>query len=421
MDPADPGSPVMPSEWTFWADQADARDPPNGYGTGAVNRPGYRLETEPIGPVQVTGFTCSWALNGWGNAEVVIPINQEGSITRRDLLRFYGWRLFASYGGVPVWAGLPTGLEDTGGAAVTMAFVELPGYLDRKQHAMRYNTPGGGTEQTRIGADLAARYENIAVPIVQDPGPGFLRVRSYDYLEGQSRAELLQNLCAVIQGPQFRSEYDVNPATGRPRCTVRIAYPRVGRQGSGLGLTVPGQGVDFSAKWDGEIKRTRTFACGDLPDTAAANARRPIVMVVAEQLGIPNVDTVEDYPGVVLRNTLQERANAQAAIYGDPSLEITATMPLTDPLITSYGVGDDVVVNITDELMPEGLVVVGQLAELAADAIEGTATWTVTIPQPPPRVGQEFVSTRLSQIDSQLGRIWRAAGRIEPLPAGIEE
>jgi hypothetical protein len=364
-------------------------------------------------------------LNGWGNGEAVIPINQEGSISRADLFRFYGWRLWASYQNVPVWAGLPTGLEDTGGSSVTVSFIELPGYLERKQHAMRWNMTN--QEQTLIAAGLAGRLENIAVPIVRDPGPGFNRTRSYDYLEGESRGELLQNLSAVggaegaTTGPQFRSEYDINPVSGRPRCTLKIGWPRVGGSASGLGLNVPGDVSGFTAQWSGERYRNRTFAVGDLADTAPATARRPVEMVYRPQYGVPNLDYVDDYPGVILRATLRERAQAQAAIYQDPSLELTASVPLHLPAITSYGVGDDVAVNITDELMPDGMKFTGVLNEVAVNAAEGTADWTITVPQPPPRLGRDYVSGRLSAINSQLGRIWRAGGRIEPLPGGIEQ
>lgn len=415
-------SPDLPGSWTFWADQSDARYP---WGNTSFGGP-YILEPPPIGPVQVISFTCNWVLNGWGNAEAVLPVYQEGSLTRADLTRFYGWRLWAMYDGRPVWAGLPTDLEDTGEAAVTMAFTELPGYLERKQHATRVTRTN--VEQTTIAAQLAARLENIGVPVVTRPGPGVLRTRSYDYLEGESRAELLQNLQAVgataetnANGPEFRSEYDVNPASGRPRCTLAICYPRAGSAASGLGVSVPGEGAEFSAKWSGERYRNRTFAVGDLPDTAPDTARRPVEMNYQPEVGIPNIDYVDDYPGVILRATLRERAAAQAAIYRDPALALTATVALSSPPVYSYGVGDDVQVTITDEFMPEGLSLTAVLNEKAADAGEGTSEWIVTTPQPVPRPGRDNLPGRLDAMDSQLQRIWRAGGRIEPLPAGIEE
>jgi hypothetical protein len=411
---------ALPGEWTFWADHSDARPPPTGYGQGALNRPGYHLETQPIGPVQVIGFTAGWVLNGWGNGEAIIPISQEGSISRADLMRFYGWRLWALWKGQPVWCGLPTGLRDDGGAAVAVSLVELPGYLERKQHAMRWNMTN--QEQTLIGSGLAARVENIAMPIRRVIGsPAVNRDRTYDYLEGQSRGELLQNLSQVINGVQFRTEYDINPASGRPRATLVIASGRVGSGASGLGFTVPGDTTGFTADWSGELYRNRTFAVGDLADTAPANARRPVRMVYNAQTGVPNLDVVEDYPGVVLTATLQQRAEASAQVYRDPTLELGCTVPVQTPPITSYGVGDDVTVSITDELMPEGMQLTAILNEASWDAAAGTCDWQVTTPQPPPRIGKDYITQRFGNLESQLGRVWRAGGRIEALPPGGDE
>jgi hypothetical protein len=355
----------LPGEWTFYADQADARLTP---------------AHAALGPVQVTGFSCNWQLSGFGAGEATIPI-EGNALSRYDLLRFYSYRLWAFYDGQPVWAGLPTDLDDDGGSAVAVAFTELPGYLNRKMHATtdRYEQ----IEQTVIARALAARLENISVPIVTEPGPGVLRDRSYDFLEGQSRGELLVNLCEVIDGPQFRAEYALT-AQGRPGCTLRIAYPGVGRP-TGLGVVVPGQGVSFRARWSGEQQRTRTFAVGELPENAPEDARRPVEFVGRPQPGIPNIDSADDWPGVTLPETLRERAQTNATIYADPTLELEATVPVNDPPLGSYGVGDPVSVLLTDTLMPAGFAVAGQLTGISLNAAEGTVAWTVTVTQPPPK------------------------------------
>lgn len=397
--------PELPGEWTFWADNA---------------RPSAGLFTPhtPIGPVICTSFTCSWALSGYGKAEATIPIEQ-GGLDRADLLRFWGWRLFAFYKGEPIWAGYPTGLSDTGGAAVTLAFDELIGYLWNKQHATTRTYTQ--VEQTIIADNLAARLDNISVLRILDPGPGFLRDRSYQYLEGQSRGELLTNLSEVIGGPEFRSEYVMEG--GRPAAKLRIAYPRAGSD-TGLGLVVPGGAAEFNAQWSGERLRTRTFAVGELPEDAPANARRPVVVVVRDQLGppgLPAVDGVDDYPGVILRSTLQERANTNATIYAGPSLALDATVAASSPPLGTYGVGDDVNISLTDPLMPEGFTGVGRLTEMSADAAAGTVQWSVSVTQPPPKPNTRAgtLSERLSVFNSrQVNQFHR---NLEPPPPGIEE
>lgn len=374
---------MLPGEWTFWADQADAElSPPHA----------------PLGPVQVISFNCSWELSGYGAAEAVLPI-EGNSVSRADLLRFYSWRLWAFYDGEPVWAGLPTDLDDDGGAAVAVAFTELPGYLNRKQHANTVSRRN--TEQTLIAAELAARLDNISVGIVTEPGPGFLRDRDYAYLESQSRGELLTNLAEVIDGPQFRAEYAMTDA-GRPGCTLRIAYPRVGRE-SGLALIVPGTATGFRARWSGAVQRTRTFAVGELPENAPDNALRPVETVFRPQPGIPQIDMADDWPGTVLRSTLRERAQTAATIYAGPSLELSATVPVSDPPLHTYGVGDPVQVVIADLLMPAGLHAVGTLTHLDVSADDSTASWTIAITDPAPQPAGTLTA-RLRALEShQVG------------------
>jgi hypothetical protein len=71
--------------WSFWA---DASVPP----------------FVPLGPVQVTAFSCSWVLSGFGHGEATLPIDQgRGGMSRAELLRLWGWRLWAFWEGEPVW------------------------------------------------------------------------------------------------------------------------------------------------------------------------------------------------------------------------------------------------------------------------------------------------------------------------------
>ena len=382
---------AIPAEWTFWADQSQT---PPGLPLGP---------RDPLGPVQVTGFTCSWALSGYGAAEAIVPIEQAG-LTRAELLRFWGWRLWAFYDGRPVWAGCPVGLDDDGGTAVSLAFSELPGYLNKRQQTARVDYgPEPGTEQTVIARDLAALVSQVGVRVVTDPGPGRLRVRFYDYLEGGSLGALLGNLCEVIEGPEFRTEYTMED--GRPVCTLKIAYPRAGGA-TGLGIVVPAGAASFRNTWSAAQQRTRTFAVGELPEGAPADAKAPVEIVDRPQEGLPRLDEVDDWPGTVLVSTLRERALAAATTYAGPALALESRMPVAAPALGTYGVGDDVAVNLVSPFMPAGLAAVGRLAKIDADAGAGTAAWTVTIVDPPPRPAATLTA-RLDRLDATTTGMFR--------------
>jgi hypothetical protein len=378
--PTGTGDPAaLPGQWTFWA---DASVPPY----------------TPIGQVAVQSFTCSWALTGFGAAEAVIPV-AGNAMGRLDLLKFYGWRLWAYYGGTLVWGGLATGLTDDGGAAVTVSLVELPGYLAVKQYATTQTY--SNVEQTTIAGDLAARLDNIGVPRLLTPGPGRTRSRIYTYLQA-TRGDLLTALCQVTNGPEFRSEYSLD-GTGKPLCTLHIAYPRVGSNASGLALVVPGGAVNFQSTYASDLMRTRTFAVGDLPP--GGSGAKPSVLVTAPQPGIPEIDQVDNWPGITDTPTLTDKANTNAAIYAGPAFTVAATVAVNAPPLGTYAMGDDVAVALADPLVPAGYTAMGRLTGASADAAAGTVAWTIAVTQPPPR--RRSLARELARLDRQVSAMFR--------------
>jgi hypothetical protein len=374
----------VPGAWTFFADTT----------VGAV----------PLGPLNPTAFSCNWVLNGYGTGQVTLPFDTSASAIGPDrVLRLWAWRLWAWYNGVPVWCGCPTGVTDNGAVGATYTLTELPGYLTRRA----YDVPGGHTytqvEQTVIAADLAGPVGDVGVALVTQPGAGFLRDRTYTYLQ-QDRATLLSELAGVISGPEFRSEYALSG--GSPACTMRVAYPRVGSAAPGLGITIPGAGLDYQAQWDADAMRTRTFAVGDLPDNAPTTATRPVMVKDAPQPDLPRLDATDDWTGVIITSTLTEKANASAQKYAQPVLNLTATAVVDAPALGSYGVGDDVTVNITSPLLPAGYTVTGRLTQVDADAVAGTAKWTVAVTVPTPRA-RRTITGALAQLGAQQQAIFR--------------
>jgi hypothetical protein len=397
----------LPGTWTFWADMvADigGREP----GVGGPPWPGAML-----GNVDVSAFACTSRLSafGHGQATVVLPCG----LDPERLRRLWSWRLWAFYDGLPYWCGVPTGITDENGAAwANITLTELPGYLTKRQWERPGYSNYPNMEQTDLAYELAGPVEDVGVWIERDPGPGFRRDRKYEYLESTSRGQLLINLCNVLDGPEFRSEYRMS--AGRPVCYLKIAYPRVGSGGSGLGVTVPGGAVGYRATWDSDQLRTRTFAVGDLPENADADTVRPVAVVDRPQPDLPRLDSVDDWPGTILQSTLTERANTMATTHAGPSLALTASPPESFPPITGYGVGDDVTIRAVTPLLPNGIEVTGRLIEIDINAQEGTATWTVATPSPPP-VPRESLTRRLDRLDTTLsgvfhrGRLQEAAAR----------
>lgn len=366
----------IPGQWSFWCDRT----------VGAI----------PLGPVAPTAFSYSTTLSGFGNGTVTLPVDTV-PLSRDDLLNLWSWRLWAFYDGAPMWCGCPTGVTDEGRATVEVTLTELAGYLTRRQFDTTRNYVQ--QEQTYIASQIAGPVTAVGVVIVTEPGSGFKRDRSYEYLEGESRAELLTNLSQVISGPEFRSEYGIDPTTGAMTATLRIAYPRVGSSASNLGIVVPGGALEYSGAWDADLFRTHTFAVGDLPENAAENAVQPVVVVDRPIAGLPRLDSVDEWPGTILVSTLTERANTAATIYARPTYDVSASTFESSPPLGSYGLGDDVTVNIITPLLPDGLVTTGRLVGLSADAVTGKVDWTVSATVPPARP-RATLSGRLARLDS---------------------
>ena len=394
----------LPGEWTFWADTMQRRLP--GEGEQPV------VGGVPLGNVDVSAFSCTSRLSnfGHGQATVVLPCG----LDEARLRRLWSWRLWAFYDGLPYWCGVPSGITDENGATwANITLTELPGYLTKRQWTEHWLGPAEW-EQTVIASQLAGPVNEVGVPIDTDPGPGFVRIRKYEYLESTSRGQLLINLANVLNGPEFRAEYQM--AGGRPECRLKIAYPRVGSGGAGLGVSVPGGAVGYRATWDSDLLRTRTFAVGDLPEDADPDTIRPVVMVDKPQDDLPQLDAVDDWPGTILESTLRERANTMATSYAAPALALTATPPESFPPITGYGVGDDVTVRAVTPLLPGGIDVTGRLIEIDVNAQEGTATWTVATPSPPPQ-SRESLTRRLDRMDTTLSGVFHR-GRMVERPGG---
>jgi len=375
----------VPGRWTFWADMAVAPH-------------------TALGPVQLSAFRATSKLSGFGSGTATVVLSGT-SLPQDRVTRLWSWRLWAFYAGAPVWCGVPTGLADTGAATVDLTLTELPGYLGKRQFDVSPSKVYTQVEQTTIAGELAAPLADVGVPVVLQAGAGFKRDRTYEYLEND-RGELLAALAGVLQGPEFRAEYGTD-AGGLPTCTLRIAYPRVGSGAAQLGLSVPGAALGYSATWDTDQLRTRTYAVGDLPDNAAQGAPKPVKVLDAPQSDLPRLDEVDDWPGVVLTSTLNEKASTASTQQAAPALALTATPSEAYPPVTTYAVGDDVTVRAVTPLMPGGLTSTGRLTQIDIDAAAGTAAWTIAVPMPPPK-SRETLNRRLARIDTTLAGVFHS-------------
>jgi hypothetical protein len=386
----------LPGQWTFWAE--------------AMTPPYQRL-----GMVDVSSFYCVRRFSAFGHGN--LTVNLPCGLDTETMLTLWSWRVWALYDGEPYWCGVPTGFADQNGSEhVQFSLIELPGYLTRRQWE---RDEIWKADQLWIARQLAEEpLRDVGVEMITE-GQQVIRDRHYEPLEGGSRGQLLINLCGVINGPEFRTEYRMTPQ-GRPVCTVRVAYPRVGADTAGLGVSVPGAVLSYRAQFDSDQLRTRTYAVGDLPADAPEGTRRPVVIVDRPQPRLPRLDSVDDWPGTILIPTLVERASTQATINAVPAQQISGSPPESYPVITSYGPGDTVTVRAVTPLIPEGIVFAARLEQVEVHAAEGIATWQLGVVNPPQRP-RETVAGAFTRINRTTEALFRGGGLNVPnMPRRLE-
>jgi hypothetical protein len=400
--PINPWVPMtpLPGEWTFWAEQMV---------------PPFRS----LGMVDVSSFYCVKRVSAFGHGNMTV--NLPCGLASEVLINLWSWRVWAFYAGEPYWCGVPTGLQDQDGSAhVQFTLIELPGYLTRRQQDQHPflefgnaagpggNPPEQTVEQTVIARQLAEPVQEVGVVVSAEAGPGRGRRRKYEFLEGGSRGQLLINLCGVLDGPEFRTEYGMRP-NGRPLCTLRIAYPRVGSDSGGLGVAVPGAILNYRFAMDSDQLRTHTFAVGDLASDAPEGALRPVAITYINNPSLPRLDAVDDWPGTILESTLWERSNTGTIINSIPAQQVTGSPPESHPSILTYGAGDTVTVRAVTPLIPEGIEFQARLLQIEVNAATGIATWSATLTSPP-QATRTSINGALTRMDRQVSQAFHQGG-----------
>lgn len=224
-------------------------------------------------------------------------------------------------------------------------------YLARRRIRTTYTYRA--VDQHRILADLVAQSAavangNIGIVVEAYPDSGRVRDRTYAWHERATYLERIQQLCEVIDGPDFTLEPGWN-ASGAPAVTLKIGSP-LGSPNPTTVIEYPGQVRNYTWPDDGGDSANYWTAIGDVPAGAAEDA--PPLMrdasVPAEwAAGYPLLEDVSDHQGVTDVGTLDgyARANVLAAAGNRVVPELTLRLPVDQQL---PGLGDTLAVRVTD-------------------------------------------------------------------------
>jgi len=249
-------------------------------------------------------------------------------------------------GQIPVWSGIlwkrsmnPDGLMD-------ISCDEIMSYWDRRR--IRQTMIFTQIDQSSILAtliDLPQRdpYGGLGVTTIGNVITGRRRDRTYYGADRKSYGEMIRNLCGVIDGPDIKSSPVY--ANGIWSDRFEVGYPRLGRTLANSRLTfIVGVNCEI-VQWEEDGASSTTFI--DAMSTNTTDATNPLTSTYEATFmygaGWPRLEDALSFTDVSVQSTLDEKAKAEQAARSGIILSVKIKLPDADedPILGSYGVGDD--------------------------------------------------------------------------------
>lgn len=199
--------------------------------------------------------------------------------------------------------------------------------------------------QSHTGGDLGLVFDNPTST------SGVVRDRTWPGFELADVGEQLRQLANILGGPDVA--FDVSLDSDQlPTRLMRIGTPRLGQQGAPWVWEVGGNVTDYTWPSDGTRYAKRMFATGKgdelgMPIAMAEDTTRPTWPLMETDVGYSTVST----PSV-----LQAHADSDQVVSRLPVVLPTLTVRGDRvPRIGEWAVGDDGLVRILDDFMPNGI------------------------------------------------------------------
>ena len=248
------------------------------------------------------------------------------------------------YGGI-IWTRTYT--SDT--AVLNLGLSTFESYWARRRirATLSYTQQDQNQILYRLATDAQSKpYGNIGATLVSPGNSGILRDRYYYWHERATYLERMQQLCGVINGPDFTFDpYWKSP--GVPGVSLRIGTPI----GARLPTVVeyPGEVRNYSWPDDGGDSANFWTAIGEAPSTPdnAPPIMRDASMPSEWAAGVPLLEDVSEHQGVTDVNTLAGYAQANVLAASGNRVVPSVTLRLgPDALLP--GIGDSLTVRVSD-------------------------------------------------------------------------
>ena len=348
------------------------------------------LTNEVIAELPFTGVSFTQQLNQAGTFQGHILLSGiNAAAFNVDAATIPGRNaLYVDKGGTLVWGGVIWGRNyNSTEQTLSIDAREFESYFERRrisQDISFTNIDQLIIAQTLVTAAQAIPSGNIGVAVGVETS-GILISRDYYYYELKNLYSALQDLSRAEDGFDFNINvfYD---GSGTPSKTLELGYPRIGTVYSAndpyaLLFEFPGNMVAYEYPEDGAIAANTIYALG------AGSNEGKLISISSDATfladGWPLLEDASNYSDVTDQTYLDQLAIGQVNAVSYPPTTLKIIVPADiDPEFSTYNIGDDARIRITDNRFPNTLDEVFRIVGLTVQPGEdGPERVTITLTQ----------------------------------------
>lgn len=273
-----------------------------------------------------------------------------------------------------VWAGvLWSRTYDAQAQRVTFGGREFESYFERRRINFDYNVAAASQDQLLVVQNLFNTIQgapgsstNIGL-VVGTETSGVNVSKTYRGYEYKPLTEAVYELSKAVNGFDFNIDvsFDSNNAIQK---RLRLEYPRRGvvynaSNASAPVLEFPGNIISYTYPEDGFQVSNTIYGLG----AGQGEGKLVSTQTSASQLaaGWATLEGSISYTDYTDATVLASLTNAELSAKQQPIVVMTCTLATyVDPILGSYGTGDDFRIRITDDFFPSGLDVIRRLAKI---------------------------------------------------------
>lgn len=344
-----------------------------GTASGTLTLPALQAPTTDTGYLDFTteDGDLLWVESG-GEVSLIdsiVPISTRAQAAAlNDAVSANRRQLVIDRDGVIVWCGpvASAPYDDATNSRTVSAVEDWAVWRRRFNDQQRIYT---GTDQLAIARALVTACQSVPGGDIRvtvgTETCGVVRDHTYERYDLKSYAEAIEQLANLENGFDFAIEPSWDPATGELVKTLRLSYPRRGRNYLQSGLVFElGRNIE-TFKWpdDGTRQANKVWATGngseDAMLIASAQDANQIRSAASGGPGYPLLEKVAAYSTVEQQATLDSHARADLATVAKPvELPEITVKAGEDPIFGSYILGDAARIIIPPDMsagFPDGI------------------------------------------------------------------